>query len=84
MTRRVAIAGVAAAYGAKGEDVTPYGLIAKASRQALAQSGLAPGDVDGVGSTGLGTLPPIDVAEYLGLRPRWIDSTGVGVVAEPR
>jgi acetyl-CoA acetyltransferase len=79
--RRVAVAGVAAAYAAKGEDVTPYALGARAARQALTETGLTPADVDGFASTALGTLPPIDVAEYLGLRPRWIDSTGVGGAA---
>ncbi|HUZ08754.1 MAG TPA: acetyl-CoA acetyltransferase [Acidimicrobiales bacterium] len=81
MTRRVAVAGVAASYVAKGQDVTPYALIAQASRRALSEAGLAPQHVDGLGSTGLGTLQPIDVAEYLGLRPRWLDSTAVGGAA---
>ena len=40
--------------------------------------GLTKEDVDGFASHGTGTLPPIDVAEYLGLKPTWIDSTGVG------
>jgi acetyl-CoA acetyltransferase len=78
VTRRVAVAGVAASYVGKGQDRTPYALIAQASRAAVADAGLTPGDIDGLGSTGLGTLPPIDVAEYLGLRPRWLDSTAVG------
>jgi 3-oxoacyl-[acyl-carrier-protein] synthase III len=81
MSRRVAIAGVAVAQPAKGENVTPYHLIARSSREALASSGLTPADIDGLGSTGLGTLQPIDVAEYLGLRPRWLDSTSVGGAA---
>ena len=42
------------------------------------RTGLRPDQIDGLGSTGQGTLPPIEVAEYLGLRPRWIDSTSVG------
>ncbi|HEV7871208.1 MAG TPA: acetyl-CoA acetyltransferase [Modestobacter sp.] len=78
MNRRVAIAGVALSDVGTVPDATPYGLIGQASRRALADAGLKPGDVDGLGSTGLGTLAPIDVAEYLGLRPRWIDSTTVG------
>ncbi|MCW2510774.1 MAG: putative thiolase [Modestobacter sp.] len=78
MNRRVAIAGVALSDVGTVPDATPYGLIGQASRRALADAGLKPGDVDGLGSTGLGTLAPIDVAEYLGLRPRWVDSTTVG------
>ncbi|HLG66773.1 MAG TPA: acetyl-CoA acetyltransferase [Acidimicrobiales bacterium] len=82
MTRQVAIAGVGLA-GRNGQagGLTPYGLIAQAARHALAESGLTISDVDGLGSTGLGALPPVDVAEYLGLRPRWVDSTAVGGAA---
>jgi acetyl-CoA acetyltransferase len=60
------------------DDKGPYELIAQASRRALANAGLSPADVDGLASTGQGTLPPADVGEYLGLRPRWVDSTAVG------
>ena len=44
----------------------------------MADAGLTPNDVDGFASAGLGILPPIEVAEYLGLKPRWVDSTQVG------
>jgi acetyl-CoA acetyltransferase len=60
------------------DDKGPYELMAQASRRALADAGLAPADIDGLASTGQGTLPPVDVAEYLGLRPKWLDSTAVG------
>ncbi len=78
MSRRVAIAGVGLADAGAVGSATPYALIAQASRRALAESGLKPGDVDGLASTGLGTMAPIDVAEYLGLQPTWVDSTAVG------
>ncbi|MDN5913935.1 MAG: acetyl-CoA acetyltransferase [Pseudonocardia sp.] len=61
-----------------GVGTNPYALIAEASRAALAESGVAKQEIDGLASTSLGTLAPIDVGEYLGLRPRWIDSTAVG------
>jgi len=80
MNRRVALAGVALSDVGKS-DRTPYALTAQASARALAEAGLRPSDVDGFASTGLGTLQPIDVAEYLGLRPRWLDSTSVGGAA---
>jgi acetyl-CoA acetyltransferase len=73
-----AIAGAALSDVGRVDDRGPYELIAQASRRALAQAGLAPADVDGLGSTGQGSLPPVDVGEYLGLRPRWVDSTAVG------
>ncbi|MEW1963699.1 acetyl-CoA acetyltransferase [Microbacterium sp. NPDC077644] len=78
MTRRVAIAGVGLSDAGTTKDSTPYTLIADASRAAIAEAGLTPADVDGLASTSLGTMAPIDVAEYLGLRPRWVDSTTVG------
>jgi acetyl-CoA acetyltransferase len=76
--RRVAIAGVGLADPTTVSALTPYALIAQASLMALTESGLAPSQLDGLASTGLGTMAPIDVAEYLGVRPRWIDSTTVG------
>jgi acetyl-CoA acetyltransferase len=78
VTGAVAIAGVALSDVGRVDDKGPYELIAQASRRALADAGLSPADVDGLASTGQGTLPPVDVGEYLGLRPRWIDSTAVG------
>jgi acetyl-CoA acetyltransferase len=78
VSRRVAIAGVALSDLDLREHATPYALLAQASRRALNDAGLDPGRVDGFASTGLGTMPPIDVAEYMGLRPRWLDSTTVG------
>jgi len=74
----VAVAGVALSDVGRVDDKGPYELMAQASRRALAEAGLSPADVDGLASTGQGTLPPADVGEYLGLRPRWVDSTAVG------
>ena len=48
MARRVAVAGVALSGNIPGQpDATPYGLHAQAARQALADSGLKPADIDG-------------------------------------
>ncbi|MGI5469360.1 thiolase C-terminal domain-containing protein [Streptomyces sp. CA-132043] len=77
-TRKVAVAGVALADCGRVDDATPYALHAQAARRALADSGLDRSAVDGLASAGLGTLAPIEVAEYLGLRPTWVDSTSVG------
>lgn len=78
MSRRVAIAGVALSDIGRVDNQTPHALHAQASRRALADAGLTPKDVDGFCSAGLGALQPIDIAEYMGLKPRWLDSTGVG------
>jgi acetyl-CoA acetyltransferase len=58
--------------------MTPFALHQQAASRALADAGLSHTDVDGFASTGLGVLPPVELAEYLGLRPTWVDSTGVG------
>ena len=77
MTRRTAIVGVGLADVGQG-PTSPYDLIASAAQRALNEAGLSPHQVDGLASTGLGMMPPVEVAEYLGLRPRWIDSTSFG------
>ncbi|MGW2862346.1 thiolase C-terminal domain-containing protein [Streptomyces sp. NPDC001205] len=76
--RRVAAVGIALSDTGRVDDATPYALHAQAARRALADSGLDHSVVDGFGSAGLGTLAPVEVAEYLGLRPTWVDSTAVG------
>jgi acetyl-CoA acetyltransferase len=78
VTRRVAVVGVALSDLGRVDDLTPFHLHAQAVRRAVADAGLSKADVDGFASHGTGSLPPIEVAEYLGLHPTWIDSTGVG------
>ncbi|MEU5777813.1 acetyl-CoA acetyltransferase [Streptomyces venezuelae] len=77
-TRKVAVVGVALSDCGRVDEATPYTLHAQAARRALADSGLSRDVIDGIASAGLGTLAPVEVAEYLGLRPRWVDSTSVG------
>lgn len=75
---KVAIAGIALSDCGRVDEATPYALHAQAARRALTDAGLTPDVVDGFASAGLGTLAPVEVAEYLGLKPRWVDSTSVG------
>ncbi|GAA1246426.1 MULTISPECIES: thiolase C-terminal domain-containing protein [Streptomyces] len=77
-SRRVAIAGIALSDCGRVDEATPYALHAQAARRAVADAGLTPDVVDGFASAGLGTLAPVEVAEYLGLKPRWVESTSVG------
>ncbi|MFF3454569.1 acetyl-CoA acetyltransferase [Streptomyces sp. NPDC002730] len=76
--RKVAIVGISLSDCGRVDGPTPYALHAQAARRALADSGLDRSVIDGFGSASLGTLAPVEVAEYLGLRPRWVDSTAVG------
>jgi acetyl-CoA acetyltransferase len=76
--RRVAIVGVSLSDTGRVDTRSPWELHGQAVRRAAADAGLTKADIDGFASNGLGSLPPIEVAEYLGLRPTWVDSTGVG------
>ena len=55
-------------------DMSEIGLQAQAARNALADAGLTLQDVDGLLVAG----PVNELAEYLGVMPRYLDSTNVG------
>ena len=78
MSRRVAVVGVALSDCGRVDDKTAHHLHQQATSRALADAGLTKDDVEGFMSHGTGLLPPVEIAEYLGLRPSWVDSTGVG------
>ena len=78
MTARVAIVGAALSDIGRVDTKTPYELHWQATSRALADAGLTKDDVDGFGSSGMGLLAPTEIAEYLGLRPTWVDGTSVG------
>lgn len=46
--------------------------------RALADAGLELRDVDGIATNNLGRFPTTALADYLGLRPSWVDSSFVG------
>ncbi|MFN8103551.1 MAG: acetyl-CoA acetyltransferase [Acidimicrobiia bacterium] len=73
-----AIVGAALSDCGRVDDKSAFELHFQGASRALADAGLTKADVDGFMSHGTGALAPIEVAEYLGLRPRWIDSSGVG------
>ena len=50
----------------------------QAVTRALADAGLTLADVDGLATTGVARFSTTQVAEYLGLTPRWVDSTFMG------
>ncbi|GFG50215.1 acetyl-CoA acetyltransferase [Mycolicibacterium agri] len=74
---RVAIVGAALSDCGRVPDKTAMGLMAQSARAAIADAGLSKQDIDGFGGHG-SLLPPIEVSEYLGLHPSWVDSTNVG------
>jgi acetyl-CoA acetyltransferase len=73
-----AIVGAALSDVGRTDDTSVFELHWQAASRAVADAGLTKDDIDGFMSVGTGVLPPVEVAEYLGLRPTWIDSTGVG------
>ncbi|GAC1653759.1 MAG: thiolase [Candidatus Dormibacteraceae bacterium] len=75
-----AIVGVAESdLGIVGPDRTAIQLQAQAAKAALGEAGLAAHDVDAVFSAGGDSwAPTLQLAEYLGIHPRWSDSTNIG------
>jgi len=81
----MSIRGTAAIVGAAEVDTfvsaarSPVGLMAEASHRALADAGLALSDVDGLFSaSAYYTFPTMNLAESLGLTPRYMDSSNIG------
>ena len=72
------IAGVAETALGKVPDQTELSMLAQASQEALAEAGLRVPDVDGLFVRTRGVEPAVEVAEYLGIQPRYADSTDVG------
>ena len=77
-TKRVALVGAALSDIGRVDTKTPFELHYQAASRAIADAGLTKDDIDGFGSSGMGLLAPVEIAEYLGLRPTWVDGTGVG------
>jgi acetyl-CoA acetyltransferase len=77
--RVAAIAGVAESDLGEVAPKTAIQLQAEAAREALAEAGLTFADVDGLFSAGGETYAPtLAIGEYLGIRPRFTDSTSIG------
>lgn len=81
----MSISGKTAIVGAAQLDVyktngrSPVGVMALAVRNALADAGLGLKDVDGLfTSSSYYAMPTLNLAEYLGVAPRYVDSTALG------
>lgn len=59
-------------------DRSILGLQTQAITRALADAGLALDDVDGIATTGVARFSATQLADYLGIQPRWTDSTFAG------
>ncbi|MGV3656198.1 MAG: acetyl-CoA acetyltransferase [Noviherbaspirillum sp.] len=75
---RIAIVGADESDLGKVPGKTALELQAQASRRALADAGLALRDVDGVFAHAGDRFASLQLSEYLGITPRYVDSTNVG------
>jgi acetyl-CoA acetyltransferase len=77
--RRAAIVGVAESDVGKTPHLTVLSQQALAAQAALAEAGLAKDSVDAVFTAGAWSwAPTMTLAEYLGIQPRYTDSTNIG------
>jgi acetyl-CoA acetyltransferase len=56
-------------------DKSPIALHADAARNAILDCGISKDDIDGIACAG---ESPVAVAHYLGIKPKYVDGTGVG------
>jgi acetyl-CoA acetyltransferase len=79
--RKTAIVGVAESDLGRVPHKSKYQLSAEASRAALDDAGLSIKDVDGIFTTIItegGDMSSVLMAEYMGIQPRYTDSTSMG------
>ena len=74
----VYIAGVAETPLGEVSGHTEFTMIAGAAAEALSEAGFDLADVDGLFVNGPSYMPAVELAEYLGITPRYLDSSSVG------
>lgn len=72
------VVGVAETPLGEVSDQTEHSMFSLAAREALAEAGLTLRDVDGLFVNYMGEEGTVQVGEYLGVQPRYADSTDVG------
>jgi acetyl-CoA acetyltransferase len=80
LSGRVAIAGAFEHPTRWAPERTELRIMAECARGALSDCGLCLRDVDGLASAGMsmGPMGIVQLAEYLNLKPRWLDGTNIG------
>lgn len=78
----VVIAGVGTAGCGEAPGFTDIELLAKAARAAVHDAGLKMSDIDGIATANLSAaMWPLNVIEYLNIRPSFIEGTNIGGTA---
>src|SRR5215210_8469308 len=75
MQRRVCVVGVGLSDGPVTPEMSGIMLEAQSFRRALDDAGLEKSDIEGLATAGYGGMHEVMLAEYLGLRPRWLESS---------
>lgn len=75
---RVGIVGAALSDIGRVDDKSAWELHFQAAARAIADAGMTRADIDGIGGGAIGNLAPIELAEYLGIKPTWVDGTVTG------
>ncbi len=80
LSGQVAIAGVYEHPTRWAPDKSDYQIMGESARGALEDCGLSLGDVDGLfaAGMGMGVMGVVTLAEYLNLKPRYLDGTNIG------
>ena len=80
LSRAIALAGVHEHPTRWAPEKTEFQIMAECARGALYDCGLALGDVDGLfaASMSMGAMGVVSLAEYLNLKPRYLDGTNIG------
>lgn len=79
---KTAIVGVGTAGCGEAPGFTDMELLSLAAHQAVADAGLTLRDIDGLATANLNAaMWPLNVVEYLGIRPRFIEGTNIGGAA---
>jgi len=80
LREKIAIAGAYEHPTRWAPDKTEFQIMAESARGALEDAGLRLADVDGLfaASMTMGVMGPVSLAEYLDLKPRYLDGTNIG------
>ena len=80
LSGNIAIAGVFEHPTRWAPDKTEFQIMAESARGALADAGLTIKDVDGLfaASMTMGAMGTVELAEYLNLKPNYVDGTNIG------